>query len=56
MAQTDFSHRDDVRKFVSQLSVENLKAREVVLHQDEFAELDVALCAMEVHGHRGQEE
>ena len=107
-AQTDFSHQDDVRKFVPQLStenqkanqpvlelieryakekqatnaqialawmleknpnvvpipgsknqdriLENLKASEVVLQQDEFAKLDAALCAMEVHGHRGQEE
>ena len=107
-AQTDFSHADDVRKFVPQLSkenqeanqpvldligrfaqdknatnaqialawmlhkypnvvpipgsknqeriLENLGASKVELTESEFTELQTALDAIEVHGHRGQVE
>lgn len=106
--QTDFSHADDVRKFVPQLTkenqeanqpvidligrfadekkatkaqialawmlhkypnvvpipgsknqeriLENLGACNVSLEDEEFAKLDNALTAIEVHGHRGQVE
>lgn len=36
--------------------MENLRASEVVLTDEEFRELDMALSACEVHGHRGHDE
>lgn len=51
--KTDFSHSDDVRKYVPQLRPENLGARNVPLTPAEFAALEDALAGIPVHGHRG---
>lgn len=51
--KTDFSHSDDVRKYIPQLRPENLGARNVALIPPEFAALEDALAGIPVRGHRG---
>lgn len=51
--KTDFSHSDDVRKYVPQLRPENLGAWNVALTLAEFAALEDALSGIPVRGHRG---
>lgn len=54
-AETKFEG-DDVRKFIPQLSKENLGAWNVELTKEEFSELEAALDACTVYGHRGHVE